>query len=285
MKKLLKAELKKAFCSTYFLLGTFMLTLFAVLSAWYMLSRNGGYTDAIKAMTDYPSNPDLPLFSFYNHWIGAERMSLSYVLFYNLLPIGAALPFAWSFYTESKSGYIKNITSRIKKSDYYKAKVIAVFLSGMSAVLIPLVVNILFVSAKMPLYEPFAGYNFYNGIYFGTMFADLFFTHPMLYVMVYVALTCLYGGIFALFGSALSFYIKNIFSAVLLPFVIMLAAGFAERTFFVSGNEIELVPTLFLHATTLYNKVFPLPVAIVTFVLIAFSLLTIYFKGVRCEIY
>ena len=78
MKKQLKIELKKAIFSPYFLFGLGILILFAVLSAIYIIEKNGGYTEAIKADTAYAYNPDLPLFSFFTSWIGAERMSLLY---------------------------------------------------------------------------------------------------------------------------------------------------------------------------------------------------------------
>ena len=288
MKKQLKIELKKAIFSPYFLFGLGILILFAVLSAIYIIEKNGGYTEAIKADTAYAYNPDLPLFSFFTSWIGAERMSLSYTLFYNLMPIGAALPFAWSFCNERKSGYIKNIVTRDNKKNYYKAKTFAIFVSGMLAVLIPLVINILIVSAKMPLYKPFAGYNFYNCVYFGDMFAELYYTSPGLHVFMYVALSTLYGGLFAILGAACSFYISNIFSAVLFPFVMMFIFAYTEHAFqgyMFAGDIVELIPTQFLHASTLYANSSGIVVVAVTIVILTFSFFTIYFKGVKNEIY
>ncbi|MBQ8210566.1 MAG: hypothetical protein IJZ35_08300 [Clostridia bacterium] len=288
MKKQLKIELKKAIFSPYFLFGLVMLTLFSVLSAIYILEKNGGYTAAIKADTEYAYNPDLPLFSFFSSWIGAERMSLAYTLFFNLMPIGTALPFAWSFCSERKSGYIKNIVIRDNKKNYYKAKTIAIFVSGMIVVLIPLLINILIVSSKMPLYKPFAGYNFYNCVYFGDLFADLYYSNPGIYVSLYVALNTLYGGLFAVLGAAFSFYISNIFSAVLLPFVIMLILAYTEHAFqayMFAGDIVELIPTQFLHASTLYANSSGIVVAAVAIIILTFSFFTIYFKGVKNEIY
>lgn len=288
MKKQLKIELKKAIISPYFLCGFILMTLFAVLSAMYMVEKQGFYTDAIKADSAFSTNPDLPLFSFFSSWIGAEKMSLAYILFFNLMPIGAALPFAWSFCGERKSGYIKNIVTRDRKINYYRAKTFAVFISGVLTVLIPLVINIMIVSSKMPLYKPFAGYNFYNGVYFGGMFADLLYSHPGIYVFLYVILNGLYGGLFALFGAALSFFISNKFTSVLLPFVVFLAAGYAEHTLqanIYAGYIKEFIPTQFLHATDMYGKSSGIVVLAVTVFIFMFSLLTIHFKGVKNEIY
>ncbi len=288
MKRQFKTEIKKALLSPYFLFGMGLLTVFAVYSGVYILSKNGAYTDAIKADTEYAHNPDLPLFSFFTSWIGAERMSLAYTLFYNLMPIGAALPFAWSFCSERKNGYIKNIVTRDNKKNYYKAKALAIFVSGMLAVLIPLIINILIVSTKMPLYKPFAGYNFYNCVYFGDMFAELYYTYPSLYVFLYVSLNTLYGGLFAMLGAACSFYISNIFSAVLFPFVIMLISAYAEHAiqgYLFAGDIVELIPTQFLHASTLYANSSGIVVFADTLIILIFSIFTIYVKGVKNEIY
>ncbi|MDD5796502.1 MAG: hypothetical protein PUD24_06175 [Oscillospiraceae bacterium] len=288
MKKQLKIELKKAIFSPYFLFGFGLLTLFAVLSAIYILGKNGSYTDSIKADAAYAYNPDLPLFSFFSSWIGSERMSLAYTLFFNLMPIGAALPFAWSFCSERKSGYIKNIVIRDNKKNYYTAKTMAIFVSGMLVVLIPLLINIFIVSSKMPLYKPFAGYNFYNCVYFGDLFADFYYSYPGLYVSFYIALNTIYGGLFALLGAAFSFYISNIFSAVLFPFVTMLILAYIEHAlqgYLFAGNIVELIPTQFLHASTLYANSSGIVVAAVAIAMSAFSFFTIYFKGVKNEIY
>ena len=287
MKRQFKIELKKALFSPYFFLAIGILSIFAVLSAVYILVRNGGYNEAILNDANFSQNPDLPLFSFYSSWIGSERMSLTYTLFYNLLPIGAALPFAWSFCSERKSGYIKNIVTRDKKKYYYLSKSSAIFISGMLAVLIPLLINILLVSSKMPLHKPFVGYNFYTGVNFHDLFADIYFSHPIFYVLLFVALTSIYGGVFALFGAALSFYISNTFTAVLLPFVIMLAAAYTEHMLQINkhANVVEYIPTQFLHASTLYGGSRASVVILVTAILMLFSILTIYIKGVRNEVF
>ena len=107
-------------------------------------------------------------------------------------------------------------------------------------------------------------------------------------MFLYVALNTLYGGIFALFGAAVSFYVSNIFSSVLLPFVIMLVSAYSEHAlqgYMFSGNCVEFIPTQFLHASTLYAKSSGYAVFLVTFLLLLFSLFTIYFKGVKNEIY
>ncbi len=143
MSNMFKLELKRAICSKTFFFGTALLTIFAVCSALYMIESQGGYNpnylyEHCMENGKYIYNPDFPLVSVYTSWVGADRVSLAYSLFYNLLPIGAAIPFAWSYHSEKKCGYLKNIATRINKKYYYISKTIAVFTSGTLAVLIPM---------------------------------------------------------------------------------------------------------------------------------------------------
>lgn len=292
MRKTLKIELKKALCSKYFVLGLCLLMLFAILSAVYMIENRAGYNpDSINHYLKdgkLTRNPDLPLFGFYSAWIGGEDLSLAYILFYTLLPVGAALPFGWSYYTERKSGYLKNIASRIDKRTYLFSKAIATFAVGMLVVLLPLLVNVFLVSAFVPTCDPFAGYTFYNHVYFGNLWVDLYFTHPFLHMVLYILLDTLYGGIFALFSLAISFYLKNIFAVVFIPFLLMLVAGYVERiaiTGFPDRIPIEFVPTQFLHASAAQAQVMGWAVILVTLLILGFSLLTVGIRGSKDEIF
>ena len=128
MSSLIKTELKKAIKSKFFLLGLALMLLFSVLSGIYMIENRATYNPEVineyilQADGTYKNNPDLPLFGFYNSWVGGEALSLFQTLFYNLLPVGAAIPYAWSYHTERKSGYLKDIASRTDKKKYFVAK-------------------------------------------------------------------------------------------------------------------------------------------------------------------
>lgn len=283
-------ELKKAFCSKKFLLGMVLMLLFSILSAVYMIEGRAGYNpDSILAHMEngeYTRNPDLSLFTFYNSWIGGDDLSLAANLFYTLLPIGAALPFGWSYYLERKSGYLKNVYTRVGKGTYLVGKTIAVFLSGAAVVAVGLAVNILLMYAKIPVITPFTAYNFYNHVYFGNLWADLYFSAPWAYVLLFSLLDILYGGIFALFSFAVGFYFRNIFAVLFTPFLLMLVGSYVEEVLFNNRADfvpVEWVPTLFLHPQGVHFQIMGWAAALVTVLLLAFSLLTIYFRGVRRE--
>lgn len=293
MKNLIKIELKKAIVSKYFLIGMLLLLLFSLLSAVYMLNNRADYNPE-SILTEYyyedgafKTNPDLPIFSAYNSWVGAEIMSLAHSLFFHLLPVGAAIPFAWTFYSERKSGYIKNVAIRTKKINYYIAKTIAVFTSGCIAVFIPYIVNILIIFAFVPSITPFAGYTFYNYIYFGNMWADIYFTNPVLYIALYVLLNTIYGGIFALLSFMVTFYINNIFAVLFLPFITFVVLNFTHDI--IDPNYLHRYaaynPTSFLHSLYSEGDKMWQPVVIVTLILLFVSILTIFIRGYKDEVF
>lgn len=284
-------ELKKAFATKKFLLGTVLLLTFSLLSAVYMIQSWAGYNPEQLVETcvrdgEFTRNPDLPLFGFYKAWVGGDGLSLAASLFYTLLPVAAALPFGWSYYVEQKNGYLKNIYSRVDKKIYLAGKTIAVFLSGAAVVAVCLSVNILLVLAKIPLISPSAWYNLYNQVKFGTLWADLYYSVPGLYVLLYSLLTVHYGGIFALLSFAAGCWFRNVFAVLFSPFLLMMIAGYMETV--IQGRidsqiPIEIVPTQFLHPESAHYLIIAWAVSLVTAVLIAVSLLTIYFRGVRNE--
>lgn len=284
-------EIKKAFCNKKFLLGTAILLTFSLLSAVYMIQSWAGYNPEQVLETwaqngECTRNPDLPLFGFYKAWVGGDGLSLAALLFYTLLPVATALPFGWSYYVERKNGYLKNVYSRIDRKIYLVGKTIAVFLSGTAVAGICLVVNILLVLAKIPLITPSAWYNLYNQVKFGTLWADLYYSIPGLYVLLYMLLTAFYGGVFALLSFAAGCWFHNIFAVLFSPFLLMMIAGYLETVIQSRMGDrilIEVVPTRFLHPESAHYLITSWAAALVTAGLIAVSLLTIYFRGVRNE--
>lgn len=150
-----------------------------------------------------------------------------------------------------------------------------------------LVTNILLVLAKIPLVTPFAGYNFYNHIYFGNLWSDLYFTTPGIYVLLYVLLDTIYGGLFALLGFSIGFYLRNIIAVTLSPFLLMIAAGYFESILQSGSTDhvpVEFVPTLFLHSQSLHSQTMAWSVILVTTAILTFSLFTIFVRGTKDEI-
>ena len=293
MRKLIKMEMKKAICSKFFLMGMGFLLLFALLSAWYMVENWMLYNPDIVLSErfyidgKYVKNPDIALFSFHGAWIGGEILSLASMVFFRLVPIAAAIPYGWTFCRELKSGYMKNVASRVNKKKYIFAKALAVFTSGALAVLIPLIVNVLLVSAFIPYNDPYVTDSAYNYTDYGQLWSDIYFNNQLLFVILHLLLDGLYGGIFALLSFSVSFYIKNVLAAMFFPFIATLVLGYLNSNLWTNLpgrmprciNPVDFIAPLHGGITVWWI------VLLVTAILLSFIIATIVLKGFKDEVF
>jgi len=290
----IKMELRKALKNKFFNISLGVMTLFAVLSAVWCCQNFLGLLSAFEE--NYFSNGKMiendlfPVYTSYNYWIGGEMQSLMYSLFFTLLPVFAVLPFGWSYYLERKSGYIKQVVTKTGKRTFFLAKLIAVFISGALVVFIPLIINFLIVSAVYPSTLPQVNYVFYNYVGFGSMWSDLFFTIPWLYVALYILLDSLFAGLFAISAFAVSFFVKNRVAVVFFPFVFCMALEYL-RTFLISSSmgsypwDIEIAPTAFLHAAGMHCRTIGYVVLLEAVFIAIFAGGTILIRGKKDEIF
>lgn len=251
LTRLVKIELKKAIKNKFFIITLIIANIFALFSALYMIESYFDVKHQIK-IHGAGGNPMTQSFSLFNHWIGGESQSLGYTVYFTLLPLIAALPYSWSYFIENKTGYVKSVVTRSSKSQYYLSKYIATFTAGGLVVLIPLVVNLLIVASFVPAITPSKLYALYYPVGFGSLWSALFYTHPVMYVMLYLLLDFIFAGLFATMGLAVSFFIKNRIAIILIPFFFILILHYA-RTFLAYKYYSEISPLHFLHSTAIEN--------------------------------
>lgn len=161
--------------------------------------------------------------SVFSSWIGMDDRNPYLAVLMTLFPLLAVLPFGVSYFEDKKKGYIKALCSRAKRRDYLLAKYAAVFLSGGTAVVLPFLFNLLLTAAVLPSLVPVG-----NGLFKlcgVAMFADIFFTHPYLYILIYLMMYFVYGGVFASLALACSHLFDFGFFVMLFPFVIYYGLG------------------------------------------------------------
>lgn len=243
LQNLLKIELKKAFQNKVFLLMLGVGVLIAMLSViqnlpkYYELLQNNAYA----AQKGIQANPTLPLYTPYSNWIGNDFAYSMTPLFYTLFPLLACLAYGWSYFGERKSGYVMNVAVRTrKKSQYFLAKYIAVFLSGGVVVSLPMLLNFLVISCFIPAYQPDLFYEMYYRVS-SHFLRDWFYAAPQLFISVILALNFLFGGLLAACSMAITFFVKNKFAVVLLPFMALFAVQYLQDNvwIFISGNSIS----------------------------------------------
>ena len=222
-----------------------------------------GYLNIHDALDQYcfenghmVSNELFPVWTSYNYWIGGESETLAYSAFYTLLPLFAILPHSLSCLQEKKSSYANQMIVRVGRQPYYLSKGIVCFPAAFITIVIPLILNFAVTAAFIPSTVPQINYEIYNHVYFGAMWADLFYTHPALYVALYILLDGLFAGLIALIGYAFSFYITNQFAAAAFPLLLFWGidylSGLLARAIPGAKWSYEISPIAYLHPATLH---------------------------------
>ncbi len=152
------------------------------------------------------------------------------------------LPFSVTYYIEIRTGYIKNICIRIKKKHYIFAKYIVAFIGGGLGVSIPLLFN-LWTSALYSVNYPQAVTLMITPIGNKSLFADIFFEKPLLYILIYIGIAFVYGGIFSVMSMAVVYLCKNIFVYVTFPFIMNMSAYYI----LLNTSAIKFVPIAFIN--------------------------------------
>ena len=138
-------------------------------------------------------------------WIGTD------CLFYALLPILAALPYAGTYYEDIKTGYLKNILLHTSRRGYYMAKSFVVFVMAAITVMIPLLLDLMAVMTIYPLRMPERLEFLSAGILDVNLFSGL-------YALAFILLDGLFAGLLALVSVCVAERVESMFSAIVIPF-------------------------------------------------------------------
>ncbi|MGN0165027.1 MAG: hypothetical protein ACI39R_02490 [Lachnospiraceae bacterium] len=210
MFNIIKFELKRGFKS-----GTFLISL--LLGCSISIVEFGCYYCL------YAKMPDLA--TVIQGWLGTNFQLLFNNLFYLLLPLFAAIPYGASYFSDLRSGYIKNICVKTSRKEYFTAKSIAVFCTAAAAVMIPLVLNFVLFMRVFPLRIP-EKLLFYGGTVDAYLFADVYYNSSLTYAIIFTLIDGLAAGIISLFSVCVADFCDSGFIAVTTPFVVYILTGF-----------------------------------------------------------
>ncbi len=220
MKRILKIEMKRAFLNRMFaaslLIGFTICTVQIFNEVLPMLQ----YQQSLVQSDTYPHG-------VFSKWLGGGN-SFWIVLYFALLPILAALPYADSLHADRRSGYVKNIFTRGKRRSYYAAKFISVFLSGGAAAVLPLLWNLYLCAMLLPSItpDPVAGTFWPNA---ASLWAEQFYTQPFAYTALFCAMIFVAAGLLAAIALAATFFVKYRFVVLLVPFIVYQLITFLSR--------------------------------------------------------
>ncbi len=156
---------------------------------------------------------------FYNLWLPSYINGVTIYFFY-FIGIIVALPYGISYYSDKKSGLIKNICNRVDKKKYLRAKYIAVFTTGGIAAVIPLIVDLLIVKIIIPI-DYFGDLS--NSILIAiTKYNAFIIDHPYIAMILIMVLWFIFAGALATVSLMISAVSNNFFTIQLTPFFLMM---------------------------------------------------------------
>lgn len=109
--KLIKIELSRAIKSKTMALILFLGLLITVSQIFTYVIPIANFNESV-VVDNYPMASPTTVFQA---WIGNINILPQSYIFFALLPLLAAIPFADTFFTDRKSGYIKNVLTRTKR--------------------------------------------------------------------------------------------------------------------------------------------------------------------------
>ena len=228
MLRMLKVEIKRAFINRLFLVS---LIIGCIISILQVVERALPYASGIDLYPNqYPP-------SLYNSCIGLS-FSMWSSIFYFVYPLLAAIPYADSFLTDKKSGYLENIYTRGKKLNYLISKFVAVFLSGGFVVLLPLLLNILLTALCVPAVIPDASTGFFPIFGYATG-ANIYYSTPIVYVLLFQILMFITAGVLSCSALLFSFVVKYKYIVLITPFLLFIAITYGSMLFS-QGNSFNI---------------------------------------------
>lgn len=253
MKKLLKIEIKKAIKNKWFFIalaiGCTITTISAVNNI--ILDIEFGEIGFEYATTKYTP---LTSSSSYKYWIVNDFIQPTTDLFFVLLPLLAVLPYSWSYASEAKSGYFQHVLTRTSRYKYFSSKGIAAFLSGALVVSIPIILNFVLCAYMVPSYLPDVSEIIYFGVFTESLWSDIFYNQPFMYVLLYTGLIFLFSGLWATATSFLALFFKNRIGLMVVPYLFLFFLKYLNENTLNEIIQTSISPLNYLRAV---NSFFP----------------------------
>ena len=164
---------------------------------------------------------DYPL-GVYAKWMGGENSTIQPVLFYLIAPVLVVLPYLGTVNEDMNTGYVKNILLYTTRREYYRVKWVLAFLAAGTAAVVPLLLNFFFTAMFLPAVIPQPGTGLYPLMAY-SLWAEVFYTHPAVYLFFYLALNFIFFGLLATVGLSCSLITQKGYICMLFPLFLYLA--------------------------------------------------------------
>ena len=234
MLRLVRIECSKALKNRWFHIALGIACALALISAIGNIAfhQANGVTQLYEHKYVSPS-PD----SCYRYWISLDFLQPTSTLLYQLLPLLAVIPHAWSLGAELKSGYIAQTYSRTSRRRYAVAKHLSCAASASLIAIVPIALNFILLACFIPAYQPDVYEVIYLGVYEDMLWSELFYTQPVVYIILYTILPGIICALWAGFVMALSYFVGNRVILIAAPYLFLFIVQFInDRIFLAAGN-------------------------------------------------
>ena len=196
-----------------------------LLSLWHFIQWPlMRYQPVTRMEMGYPTYP----LSAFELCMSSDAASLQHGVFFFLLPLLAALPYGSSLFDDNHSGFSKNLYIRVDRKVMLRSRCRAVFLSGAVAVTLPLLFDFFLTGWTLPLIVPEVT-AFKTNLQAQSMGGELFFSWPVVYVLLYLLIDFVFSGLYAVLAMYAGNVFSNRFAALLTPLLFQMAVGYAAE--------------------------------------------------------
>lgn len=233
MSGLLISELGKAFKNKWFLLALLVGCALACIAAQHSIQEYLQYYDNVWQMRDEYVYGD-SLYSCYVKWMSVYGLDKYVNIFYSLAPLLACVPYSWTLGREVYTHYVDQLFARCSRGKVLFAKVIAAFSVGFVVVVVPQLVNFLATACFIPATTPSVLDQTYNFITDQNLLASLFYTHPLIYTIVYLLISGTLCGLWSAFVLCFSGFALSRVVSILVPYLSLIVVQFLNVNVFSS---------------------------------------------------
>lgn len=164
---------------------------------------------------------DYPHSVFNSNLMFGLQSFYSYIYYFSIILL-ATVPYAASYFTDMKDGYIKNVSTRMNTTGYLAGKYLAVFVSAGSICVIPLILNTYLTAMVLPSLTPEVATARFAVSGNGSFAKELFFTYPYLYTLLYLVIDFVMTGLFGCLALVISRIVNNRYIVMFFPFIVFL---------------------------------------------------------------
>lgn len=267
MTSIFKFELKRAFINRSFVIALLIGCLISILQ---IIDFPLNYAFDMQLMINsYPQ-------SVFNSYIGLSIFSVWTFVFYMIFPLLASLPYADSYLSDIKNGYVKQIFTRVSKVKLLFAKLVSVFVSGGTVVVIPLLLNLFLTQLCVPSVIPDASTGMFP-IFGNAFLSELYYSNPFGYILIFDLIIFITAGVLSCTALAFSYIVKYKYIVLIIPFLLFMVISFGAEM--IGNNSLNISEWII---PTQLSQPLNLPIVIAELTVIFAATCIIYFyKGLK----